>query len=316
MVSDEWYMIVNPYAGSGKTLERWEQARSQLERSGVPFRYEFTEGEGTLPVKVCRACAAGYRHIAAVGGDGTVHETLSGIMAFLSTEEGSAYSPSDFTLAVIPIGSGNDWIRTTGVPRDPAAAAALLADHVTISQDVVRVTDASGKARYMVNVGGVGLDARVCAKVNRYKALGHRNPFLYVTALAASVGRHRCVDMEVRCDGETVYAGPVYTIAVANGRYSGGGMRQTSPLTAPDDGLLDVSVIPRINVFQFLAKVPTILTGTLYRRKPVMAFRCRRLEVLPSGQRGSVYEVDGEVPGTIPVTMETSGDRINVVVPR
>ena len=144
------------------------------------------------------ACMAGYRKFVAVGGDGTVHDVLNGIAGFVdwTSEGGRPLKFSDFTIGVIPVGSGNDWIKTAGVPKDVEAAVDVLDAGCVRSQDVVRVsmlehvTPPHGRIMamsYMMNVGGVGIDARVCEAVNAQKRQGKRGKILYVTSLIKAI---------------------------------------------------------------------------------------------------------------------------------
>ena len=115
-----WYAVVNIFAASKKAGAMWRKAETVLLEAGVPFISEKTGDHGNAMNLTCVACERGYRNFIAVGGDGTVHDVLEGIMFFMESRRlaGDDISLSDFTLAVIPVGSGNDWIKTTGVPKD------------------------------------------------------------------------------------------------------------------------------------------------------------------------------------------------------
>ena len=129
-----WYAVVNPNAGSGKTVTEWPKAETVLKESRIEYEYRTTWRSGAAIEITIKACESGYRRFLAVGGDGTVHEVLEGIVRFIemssvaATFEAGAHIPSlsDFTLAVIPVGSGNGWIRTLGVPKNPIEITRLL----------------------------------------------------------------------------------------------------------------------------------------------------------------------------------------------
>ena len=186
-----WYAIVNIFAASRKASGKWMKAEEKLKSDGVRYVEARTGHHGNARTLTREACTDGYRKFIAVGGDGTVHDVLEGIMFYLETA-GSEVSLSDFTLAVIPVGSGNDWIKTAGVPNDVVAAVSLFRDGRISRQDVVKVSlldpeafpeEKVLKLSFMANVGGVGLDARVCKMVNAEKRRGKRGKRLYVSAL-------------------------------------------------------------------------------------------------------------------------------------
>lgn len=317
---DVWLAVVNVFAASRKAGSIWKKAAAMLDEAGVTYKAMFT-GNGDNAVMISRkACAKGYRKFMAVGGDGTVHDVLNGIMAY--AESGAGVSLSEFTLGVLPVGSGNDWVRSTGVPRDVSAAVRVIAEGQTGCQDVVKVSmldpsDLSAsplQISYMVNVGGVGLDARVCEIVNRKKEQGKRGKQLYVGALLYCI-RHRVpVRARIVCDGKAVFDGKYLSMAFGVGKYSGGGMRQT-PLAELGDGLLDVTVIPDIPLLTIAKEVPRLFTGTFHKVAALTLTRCREVIVMPAGEADAEpVEVDGEVVGRAPVRMEVLREHINVLM--
>ena len=315
-----WLAVVNVFAASRKAGSIWKKAAVMLEQSGVPYKAKFTGGTDNASELSRKAALAGYRKFIAVGGDGTMHDVLNGIAGYVYSQSGDGVRMSDFTIAVIPVGSGNDWVKSAGVPRDINAAVALISAGCTGRQDVVKVSilDESAKepmhVSYMANVGGVGLDARVCEIVNRKKEQGRRGKQLYVSALLYCI-RHRVpIRAKVICDGETVFDGKYLSMAFGVGKYSGGGMRQT-PLAVLDDGLLDITVIPDIPVWTIAKEVPKLFTGTFHKVDVLTMTKCCEVLVLPHSEADSEpVEVDGEVIGRAPVRMQVMDDKVNVIM--
>ena len=321
-IKDKWLVVVNVFAASKKAGSVWKKAAVMLEQAGVPYKAMFTGGEDNAIEISRKASAAGYRRFVAVGGDGTVHDVLNGIASYVYSSDVSEVVLSDFTLGVLPVGSGNDWVKSTGVPRDVRGAVDVLAEGHTGQQDVVRVSildrqdhEVVKRVSYMANVGGVGLDARVCEIVNRKKEAGKRGKKLYVGALLYCI-RHRVpVRARVICDGEEVFAGKYLSIAFGVGKYSGGGMRQT-PLAELGDGLLDIAVIPDIPLMVIAKEVPKLFTGTFHTVSVLTQAKCREVLVIPYSEADAEpVEVDGEVVGRAPVRMEVMSEHINVVMP-
>jgi diacylglycerol kinase family enzyme len=258
---------------------------------------------------------------------------LNGIAEYVYSPEAEGVSVSDFTLGVLPVGSGNDWVRSTGVPRELEQAVEVIARGCTRTQDVVRVSvldymgssadlEAASSAdvlnvSYMVNVGGVGIDARVCEIVNRKKERGRRGKKLYVQALLYCIMHRTTSKAVVYCDGEEIFRGDYYSMAFGVGKYSGGGMRQT-PLAELGDGLLDITVIPQVSVWTILRAAPRLFTETFHKEAvpELESAKCRTVFVLPeTGSDSEPVEVDGEVVGRAPVRMDVMPDGINVITP-
>lgn len=306
-IKPDWYCIVNPHAGSGKTMPIWALAEKQLTAQSVPYKTTLTNYKFHATLLAREAAQHGYRKLLAVGGDGSVHEALNGILQYC---EAQGVAPEEFTLAVIPIGSGNDWIKSLNVPHDTKAVVDLLVAESFARQDVVRVETAGGVA-YMANVGGVGFDSRVCERVNALKDQGKRSRSIYLGALLHTLFHTRGFQTRIVADGECVFEGEAYSVAFGNGRYSGGGMRQV-PMSEIDDGLLDFMVVPKAPLLKILTQLPRLYNGTVNDSGLLVTGRCRALEM--SGE--CIVEVDGEIVGDLPLRITLPGPQINVLVGR
>ena len=320
MKPDKWLAIVNVFAASKKAGSVWKMAAACLEEAGVAYKAEFTGGKYNAAELSKKAAERGYRKFIAVGGDGTIHDVLNGIAEYAGEAE---VSLSDFTLSVIPVGSGNDWVKSVGLSADIRQAVASIAAGVTGVQDVVKVSVLDGidlsaeplSVSYMSNVGGVGLDARVCEIVNRKKERGRRGKKLYVSALIYCI-RHRVpIRAKVVCDGQMIFSGRYLSMAFGVGKYSGGGMRQT-PEAVLDDGLLDITIIPDIPIWTIAKEVYKLFTGNFLTIKEVIPAKCREVFILPESEADAEpVEVDGEVVGRAPVKMEVLEQQINIIKP-
>lgn len=312
--SSDWYCIVNPHAGSGKTMPQWALAEKLLTAASVPFKTVLTNYKFHATRLAYEAAGQGYRHFLAVGGDGSVHETLNGILRFADE---AGVDPETFTLAVIPIGSGNDWIKSLGVPHDTRYVVDRLSAGVFARQDVVRVETqpfpaaegAGVSVAYMANIGGVGFDSHVCERVNALKEQGRRGKLIYLGALIHTMFHTKAFHTRIVADGELVFDGEAYSVAFGNGRYSGGGMRQV-PLSEIDDGLLDYMVVPKASLLQILFQIPRLYNGTVNESGLLKTGRCHVLEM--SGD--NIVEIDGEVVGALPLRLSMTGRQFGVLV--
>ena len=316
--------VINVFAASKKAATLWTKAEDVLKSRNVAYHTRFTGASGSAAEITFDACVVGYRRFLAVGGDGTVHDVLDGIAAYIdwTSQTGRKLGFNDFTIGVIPVGSGNDWIKSSGIPNDLEKAAEVVAAGNSRFQDVVRASvldprsfDAGAPlaVSYMINVGGVGIDARVCEIVNRKKSQGRRGRMLYVSALAQAIWKRKSAYAKVCCDNELVYDGAYLSMAFGTGRYSGGGMRQT-PYAVMDDGMLDMTVIPELPLLKIMREAPRLFTGTLAEVSELKIAKGRVIDVLPyEDTSAEPVEVDGEVIGKAPVRFEVLDTQINVV---
>lgn len=321
---DIWLVVVNVFAASKKAGSVWKKAAAMLEEAGVSYKAKFTGGKYNAEELSRKAAAAGYRKFIAVGGDGTIHDVLNGVAHYVYSSDSEGVVISDFILGAIPVGSGNDWVKSVGISKDIKAAVDVIAGGNLAKQDVVRVSvfeslsDMSSDpvaVSYMVNVGGIGLDARVCEIVNRKKEQGRRGKQLYVSALAYCIKHRVPIRARIICDGEEVFCGKYLSIAFGVGKYSGGGMRQT-PLAELGDGLLDMTVIPDIPMWTIAKEVWKLFNGKFLTVDVLTQAKCREVLILPSSDADAEpVEVDGEVIGRAPAKMEVLADQINVLTP-
>ena len=305
----KWMMIGNPKSASASTGDAWNKSVEKLTKAGLEVEVAATERAGHAIELAQKAAEKGFRKFIAAGGDGTVHEVLTGLLRYA---DASKTSLADFTLAALPYGTGNDWIRTPGVPEDVEKAADCIIAGKTIKEDVVRMTFPQGVFA-MANIGGIGVDADICIRTNRLKEKGRKGGFLYtMVAPLATLSRKRH-PVEVTLDGEVVYTGKLFTATLGNGAYRGGGLIQTAQDTKWDDGLLDITLMPGYNHIKGLMLMLHCVSGDLAVQPGMITKRFKKMTVKPLSKVADPVEVDGEIPGTLPLTMEVTGEQINVI---
>lgn len=308
---EKWLMIVNPASASASTAETWVESKRILLAGGLDVEHVLTQHPGHAIDLAREGAEKGFRKFIAVGGDGTIHEVMTGLLRYADAAHSSL---SDFTLGVLPYGTGNDWIRTSLIPKDMNEAAACIVRGKTAPEDVVRLTMDSG-VFCMANIGGVGIDADICHHTNNLKANGHKGGILYKLVAPYSVLSKKCRDVEIVCDGQTVYSGPLYSAVIANGIYRGGGIRQNVEDVRWDDGLVDVSIMPGMSRFKGLGVMMHALSGDFAVQPSIISRRFRTMTLTPLGGTPDRVESDGEVPGVLPLTVEATGQQINIIVP-
>lgn len=307
---DKWIMIVNPSSASATTGQTWKESEKILFDGGLDVEVLPTQHAGHAIDLAKEAAAEGFRKFIAGGGDGTIHEVMTGLLRYA---DANGADLGDFTLAVLPYGTGNDWIRTAGIPADVNEAAKCIVKGNTGKEDIVRLTFENG-VFCMANIGGIGLDADICYNTNTLKNKGYKGDILYKMVAPYSIFSRRKNPVEIICDGELVYKGKLFTAVIANGIYRGGGLKQNADSVKWDDGLLEVSIQGNVNHIKGMQQMMHIFSGDFATLPGIISKQFRKMEVKPFGKPARV-ESDGEIPGVLPLTVEVTGQQINIIVP-
>jgi YegS/Rv2252/BmrU family lipid kinase len=305
-VQKEWFTIVNPNAGNGKGKKDWERISSLLVRENIPVSMKFTEKKCQAIELAREAIETGFRKIISVGGDGTLNEVVNGVF----TQD--RVSPKEVVLGMIPVGTGNDWGRMFGIPLVYEGAVDVIKENKIMSHDIGLVSYYCGSeqhSRYFINIAGLGFEAMVVNKTNRQKDKGRSNQAIYFYNLLSSLVSYKKTNADIIVDGRKTKS-KIFSINVGNGRYCGGGMRQT-PDALPDDGLLDITVIRDMGRIEIIKSLKILYDGTILSHPKVDGYRCKNLRV---ATESVLYtEADGESLGHTPAEFSIIPGGINVV---
>ena len=255
-ISDHvWHIILNTNANEKKCERNWMPVAELLERRNINHELHVVRnpGEGVATAK--SLCQSGIRHIVAAGGDGTINEVVNGIFtAGIDTRE--------VWMAVLPLGRGNDWVRTHNYPKTIAEVVEAWRDGNFIQHDIGKVTSrTNGKnySRYFINIAGFGFDADVIYDVT------HNPPHLfglsvYKLSLLKSLFSHKPTAIQVSAKEDFNFNGEVFMVIAAICQYNGGGIREAK-YAVPDDGLLDLIVIPKMSIPKVLKHLKDMTSG-------------------------------------------------------
>jgi diacylglycerol kinase (ATP) len=304
-VHDNWYIIVNPNAGNGKGKKDWGRISGLLEKNDIVFEARFTERKGQAIEFGREAIAAGFRKIISVGGDGTLNEVVNGIF----TQDNCP--THEVAVGMIPVGTGNDWGRMFGIPMMYEGAVKVLKENKTMPHDIGLISFYDGNTqdkRYFINIAGLGFEAIVVKKTNKQKDKGRSNRAIYFYNLLSSLFLFKKIDSELTIDNKTIPCN-VFSVNVGNGRYCGGGMRQT-PDALPDDGLLDITVIRDMSRIEVIKSLKLLYDGTILSHPLVDGYRSTNLRV--TSNPVMFAEADGESLGHTPVEFSIIPKAINV----
>lgn len=297
-------LLVNPVAGSGRAKNVAISVVERLKELNLPHRVWETHYPNEAKELAAKAAKEHQQDsqkenmLLSIGGDGTFLEAIQGVLG------------SDLPVASLPAGTGNDFLKSLGVPSDPMAAL----DHVLNSN--VRQIDI-GKVNDLIfaNECGAGFDVTVLDYANRYRKK-IRGAASYLLGVITAIFRHRSAPMVIKADGKEVFRGNCLVFSVANGQYIGGGL-QISPEADVESEKLELIVLqdcPRARMlFNYL---PNLLAGKILQFKDtVVHCRANTVSVAPP-QEGETLRIniDGEIrdlpqcefkilPHTLPIHM-------------
>lgn len=303
--------IVNPAARAGRARRQWPRVRERLRAAGLDFDEALTTRAEEATLIARKEVRRNRPVIAAVGGDGTLHEVVNGFF-----EQGEAL-PTESALALIPLGTGGDTRRTFGIPVDPEGAARVIRAGIPHAIDAGRVTfGAQRQTRHFIDIGETGIGGDVSDRVNRMpKLFGGRVSFLTGTMLGLAGWKHR--PMHVLVDGREERDLVAQAVTVANCQYYGGGMR-AAPRAVPDDGLFDVIITAAVPTRLSLRGLRKIYAGTHLEDPKLQPyfeyFLAKRVEV--TSEARVLTALDGEVVNGLPVVYEVQPRALQLMVPR
>ena len=297
--------LVNPASANGSTGRRWPELARRAAAAGLEGATLFSERQGHLAELAREAALDGAELLVVVGGDGSVNEVVNGLA-------GLGRQPA---VAVVPRGTGWDFSRTFGIPRkiDDAVQIALQGDVRTIDlgRASYRAWDGSDATAWFANVASAGMSGAIAKRANETtKALGGKASYLWATFAVFS--GWEATEIEVAVDGER-RAGPMFDVVIANGRFFGGGL-EICPEAEPDDGLFDVLTIGDVTKRDLVQTMPRMYRGTHLPHPKAELLRGSSVTV--TSETPLPIELDGEQPGTTPVTFEVTAGALRLRVPR
>lgn len=276
------HLVINPTAGNGRAARVGQQVVEKLERDGVACSVSYTERVGHATELARSAAEGGAETVIAVGGDGTVLETARGIHG-----TGTA-------LGIVPAGTGNDVVKMLDIPRKPMEALDHLLARPARSLDAGHIND-----KLFLNVCGTGFDVAVLENSLAAKRL-FSGMLPYLWGVIRTIFTYKPVEATIEIDGEVPFTQKILLLAIANGRFIGGGM-EVAPSARPDDGLFDVVIIDNMPKWKLPPNLPKLLSGNI-RKIPGTVYRnCRRISIAARDMR---MNIDGEIVPMERVSME------------
>ena len=289
------FFIINPAAGRGRSVRVMDKLCTYLNKQEIAYDTAFSMRPGHT-VKIARnAAARGYDAIVSVGGDGTLRETLEGIQGF------------DCALGVIPAGTGNDFIKSLGIPKDPLAALKVILHGKRRTIDAGQINK-----RMFINVATLGFDAEVADAARKIPVL--RGLLSYLAATLITLFRLKRRKVTIEHEDGTATHHDILLIAVCNGQYYGGGFHVAPPARL-DDGLFDVVLAEKFSRLRVFFLLSRYIRGTHLKKKPrgLSHFQCKRLTL--HAQTPTATNADGEISYESALTFAMREASVTFIVP-
>jgi YegS/Rv2252/BmrU family lipid kinase len=299
---NSWFIIANPISGNKNFSNKWKEIQFLLNNSNINYSFAFTLFSKHETELVQNAIQKGFRNIISIGGDGTLHHVVDGVMKqrYVKT--------SDITIAVIPLGTGNDWIKTYNIPMDIKKNIEIIIQKKTILQDIGVIKTKNNILSYFNNIAGIGYDGYTVKKLKKLKRFGSIAYLLsgLFSLLTYQKDRFKIIinDKEI----ETTSLMTVFGIC----KFSGGGMKFTGNVNT-SDGLLDISIIKNITFFDFIYNIKKLYNGSIIHHRKVDTYKSDSITVIPQNKE-TLIQADGELIGKGKVTVTIIKKAINFVI--
>ena len=280
----KWFLIVNPFAGNKNFKKSWTKIKYLLKFNNIQYSFAFTQYTKHETILIKEVIKKGYRNIISVGGDGTLHHVVNGIMTqrYIKT--------SEIKLGIIPLGTGNDWIKTYNIPNSIEKSIDIIKKNSTIFQDIGCITLQNGKKEYFNNLGGIGYDGYVVKNLNYLKKIGS---LAFLLSGLYSLFSYKKTKYSISIKNKTIQE-KCLMIIFGICKYSGGGLRITENPN-PTDGLLDITIVKDISFFDVLINLPKLYNGTIVHHKKVDNYKVKDVKII--NNYNSIIEADGEIIG-------------------
>jgi diacylglycerol kinase (ATP) len=306
------FVVLNPASGRGGGGRAVEGIRRAMRSASLSFDLFETTRPGEATEVACEARRSGYGIVAAAGGDGTINEVVNGLA--LAAADGEPVGP----LAILPVGTGNDFASMVGTPPKLDAAVQAIRQARTRGIDLGHAcirTEEGLLSRYFDNNVGIGFEAQVT--VESYKITKIRGFAVYLLAVFRALRSYQHPHLQIRwctAEGETQRVDQEsLMVSIGNSRRTGGGFYVT-PDAVIDDGQLDLVIARGLNSLQILALLPRVMFGAHRNHPAVRMARCTSMSVVSN--RPLPMHTDGEVitksARALSITMEPQ--RLQVIV--
>jgi len=292
-------VIYNPIAGRGRAKKHWPEVQQALIDAGIEFDVAATSAPLDA-VTFAQKAATKYSTVIAVGGDGTIHEVVNGLLH--ASNEGETIA-----LGVVPLGNGDDFAKM--IPPQTTIGDKVFDWHVAIEKitqgqtklfDVGRISgdqlrsEQNNNPQYFMNGMDIGFGAQAALNFTKVPSF-LTGIAAYLAAIMKTLIDYHIPKVSIQIDDQPAFEQSTTMTAITNGRCFGSGF-WVCPDAQVDDGLLDVMVTQSVGRLKILSLIPKIMKGTHVNEPILKNYRARRIVI--KSEQSLVVEADGEIPYT------------------
>lgn len=286
-MENTWYIIANPTSGNGSLQRKWKSIISNLDHKKINYEFVYSEYQFHEQELVQKAIKKGFRKFISIGGDGTLHHIVNGIM------KQNLVDSTLVKVAVIPLGTGNDWVKTYKIPKNIKKSVAILKKEHTILQDIGKLkTLNTDKYYYFNNVAGIGFDAFVVKNIIKFKKFG---ALAYLLGSLTSFFQYKKSILKIEFNNKVIRSKALLAL-VGICDFCGGGMKLTKKGNSTD-GLFDISIAKNFNIFSILKNIHKFYNGKIIAHKEVETYTTSTIKITANDDNINV-QADGELIGT------------------
>jgi diacylglycerol kinase (ATP) len=282
-----WCIIFNPAAAGHNSGHKLNALCTRLDQAQIAYTVKQTRQAGDGITRCKEALDQHFRHFLVVGGDGTLHEVVNGLM--------QSESASTSVLALLPAGTGNDFARGWQIPNDLTRHIQALERNESELIDVGYITNSQSSC-YFINMAGAGFDAAVALKANQLKSGWLPAQVSYLLALGLTLFRYPQTTVNLNIQGHEEQL-PLFSVLCGNGAFAGNGMKLT-PGAQFNDGQFYITRVSRISPLKVLFNVHRLFAGSFLRFKEVATFSGQRVHI--QADTPVPLQADGEPVGFSP----------------
>ena len=292
-----WHLIINPNICKGTGEKISPKISKLLTVNNIKHEIYLPDSCEHGRELAKQLSQQGVCHFMVMGGDGTLNEMLNGIFT-------ADVDTTQCYVTLIPSGTGNDWARTHGYPKQWKKTVKAIKTGYFVKHDVGKVVshDEEGKAyqRYFINIAGFGFDAAIIQRTVGRKPKMFASA-VYMINMLRVLFSYKAQPAEVKFNGKIVNDN-IFSIAVGICRYNGNGMKQV-PQADPHDGLFDLVLIRKIAPLKVLVNALRLFRGTHTKLKEISIERTQEIEI--EAKPYLLGEVEGEMlpSGSYKITM-------------
>ena len=273
-MSEQWFFVINPVSGKGKSLKLWEQVKIALDNSDVNYSFAISEYHLHTVKLVTDKYNHGTRHFIGLGGDGTTNEIVNGIF-----QSQKPNNPSLCTISLLPVGTGNDWVRIQE-QLTPKNLVSRLNKNKTKPFDIGLVESENPQIKhYFINVAGAGLDGKVGKELEILNTANKKGKLSYIKSLLVALMNFEAPKSTIKIKNKSVFEGRFLVLATSKGQYFGNGMH-ISPNALPDNGKLDITVVKKDSNWVILPQLYKLFNGKISTAPFVEKHNHNKVEII------------------------------------